>query len=94
MTTHEHENEIKIYGWETILAVAIIGGILVALAFAYMWDQGVIAETWSAWRRWLCVLVALIYGGVLGWMIYPRGPLAWIFGTDPLWSSDNDRISG
>jgi len=61
----------------TLLGIGIVGGIILAVLFKFMWsqDSGILAE-WGSWRRLIVVLAAILLGGLIGWLTYPRVPFA------------------
>ena len=64
---------------EVILAFIIMGGICVGLLFTTIWGSNGIITSWFSWQRLLTVLLAILFGGLIGWMIYPRVPFGWLF---------------
>lgn len=75
---------------EVILAFAIMGGICVCLLFSTIWGSDGIITSWFSWQRLLTVLCATVFGGAIGWMIYPRVPFAWAFKPGGITNYVND----
>lgn len=55
-----------------IWTFGFLGMAVLVAAMTALWDKGGYLVDEGAGGRWIVLLVALVYGLILGWMMFPR----------------------
>ena len=65
----------RLFSAPAVMTYACVGlaALVVVLAVALYTDEGFMTEPWSLGRI-VALLATCLYGGILGWMIFPRRP--------------------
>lgn len=74
----DHDNNQSSFDYRTIIVIGVLGTIISLIAFMSIWSDGVITNSFDG-RRFLALFFAILTGGFVGWMVYPRNPFKSLF---------------